>query len=82
MDYRDGPALAKSGIYTVIGKTVSDLAAATTLALSTAQKTGAGNAGELAAAQYDLSGKLTEELVHVGTSPRPTASIWWALSAC
>ena len=49
--------LAKSSLYTVIGQTVSDLAAATQK-LGIAQSGGAGNASELAAAQSDLSGKL------------------------
>ena len=58
-------ALAASSVYTVIGKNVQDLAAATTQ-LATAQKTGVGNAAELAAAQQDLTGKLTNELVNTG----------------
>ena len=49
----------------MIGKTVSDLAAVTAQ-LAAAQHGGAGNATELAAAQSDLSGKLQQELVHVG----------------
>ena len=56
-------ALSKASTYTVIGKTVQDLAAATT-ALAAAQKTGVGNASELAAAQQDLSAKLGNELVN------------------
>ena len=57
--------LTKTSLYTVIGQTVSDLAAATQK-LAVAQQGGAGNARELAAAQSDLSGKLGAELVHVG----------------
>ena len=57
--------LTKTSLYTVIGQTVSDLAAATQK-LAIAQHGGAGNASELAAAQSDLSGKLGAELVHVG----------------
>ena len=62
-------ALAKSSNYQVIGKTVSDLAAVTAQ-LAAAQHGGAGNASELAAAQSDLSGKLQQELVHVGDVSR------------
>ena len=58
-------ALAKSSDYQVIGKTVADLASVTQH-LAAAQHGGAGNASELAAAQSDLSGKLQQELTHVG----------------
>lgn len=57
--------LAKQSLYTVIGKTVSDLAAVTQK-LGQVQHGAAGNAGELASAQSDLSGKLQLELTHVG----------------
>ena len=58
-------ALDASNAYKVIGLTISDLAAATQK-LADTQRGSAGNAGELAAAQADLSSKLGQELTHVG----------------
>ena len=58
-------ALTTVSVYKLVGQTISDLAAAT-VALNAAQKTGVGNAGELGAAQDDLSSKLGNELDHVG----------------
>jgi hypothetical protein len=60
-----GQAVQKASLLTVVGTTMNNLAEVTT-ALGTAQKTGVGNASELAASQSDLSGKLQEELTHVG----------------
>lgn len=60
-----GAAVQKASLLTVVSTTVSNLAEVTTT-LNNAQKTGIGNASELAASQADLSGKLGEELTHVG----------------
>ncbi len=57
-------AINKSGTFTAIGTTVSALAAVTQQ-LANVQQGAAGNAGELSAAQDDLSAKLGTELVHV-----------------
>jgi hypothetical protein len=60
-----GQAVEKASLLTVISTTVGNLAEVTTT-LNKAQATGVGNASELAASQSDLSGKLQEELTHVG----------------
>jgi hypothetical protein len=60
-----GAAVQKASLLTVVSTTVSNLAEVTTT-LNKAQQTGVGNASELAASQSDLSGKLQEELTHVG----------------
>jgi hypothetical protein len=57
--------LSASSAFTVVSSTVSDLAAVTN-SLAVAQKTGTGNATELAGAQEDLNSKLGTELSHVG----------------
>lgn len=60
-----GAAVAQASMLTVVSTTVSNLAEVTDT-LNKAQATGIGNASELAASQADLSGKLGEELTHVG----------------
>jgi hypothetical protein len=60
-----GQAVQKASLLTVVGTTVSNLAEVTET-LNKTQQTGVGNASELAASQADLSGKLQEELTHVG----------------
>src|SRR6185437_12723515 len=60
-----GQAVDQANAFSVVDKTVSNLAAVTQ-ALALAQKTGAGNATELAASQADLNTRLSEEISHVG----------------
>jgi phage-related protein len=57
-------ALAKQSVFTVISKTVGDLAA-TTLNLSKAQGSNSVAAGELATQQSNLNSKLVAEVTHV-----------------
>jgi hypothetical protein len=64
-----GSVVARSSDLTVVSATVTSLAKATQ-ALNEAQKTGVGNTAELSASQQDLSGKLGNELSHVGDVSR------------
>lgn len=61
-----GKGLGQGSVLTVIGRTISSLAAVTQQ-LTNSQGLNAQSVHELAGAQTDLSGKLQEELVHVGS---------------